>query len=299
MGSDSRRGAVPPTVGAAADLAAGELRCAGVDAPRRAAELLLCHVLGWDRVRVLAHDTDPLPAEAWELLSALVRRMAAGEPLQYLTTRQEFYGLLFQVNPAVLIPRPETEILVEKALQLAAAMPKEHCLRIVDVGTGSGCIAVSVAAHLETARIWAVDIAAPALAVARDNAAAHGVAGRIQFLRGDMLSSFSTGGIFDFVLANPPYVSSLDAGNLSATVREYEPHTALFAGESGLEVHRKLAPQAAERLATGGYLLLEVGAGQAREVSAILEGNGLEVLEVAADLQGIPRCVVARKTTGE
>lgn len=299
MGSDSRNGKVPLTIGAAAAWAAGELRSAGVENARRTAELLLGHVLGWSRVRVLAHDTDPYPGEAWEVLSTLIRRRAAGEPLQYLTATQEFYGLRFKVTPAVLIPRPETEILVEKALQLAGAQREDRNLRILDAGTGSGCIAVSVAMHLPGARIWAVDISEAALAVAAENAVAHGVAGRIHFLRGDMLNCFSTGETFDLVLANPPYVSRMDAGSLSATVREYEPHTALFAGESGMEFHRMLALQAAERLAAGGYLLLEVGAGQAREVSAILEGSGLEVLEIAADLQGIPRCMVARKTTGE
>jgi len=268
------------------------LRENGVEAPRLAAELLMAQVLGKDRIHYLSHGGEPAGAGVAAAYEGLILRCARGEPLQYLTGEREFYGLSFRVTPAVLIPRPETELLVEKALALASAGAG---LRWVDVGTGSGCIAVSVARSLPGARVWAVDLSCEALEVARLNAARHRVEGRICFVCADLLSCFPRQPTFDFVLANLPYIPAADLPALPAAVRDFEPAMALAGGESGMHHYQRLVPQCAACLAAGGHLLLELGQGQADCGKALAEAAGLRVLECAADLQGIPRCLVARK----
>ena len=273
-----------------------ELRAAGVDGPRLTAEVLLAHVLGWDRARVIAHLHDPLAAEVREPFGALTRRRAGGEPLQYLTGRQEFYGLVFRVTPAVLIPRPETEILVEKAVALVRR--RGAPVRFADVGTGSGCIAIALARELTEATGCATDISADALAVARENALRLGVGSRIAFVRSDLLACFPPRPVFDLILSNPPYVTEADLAGLPGSVRDHEPHTALSGGESGIEMHRRLIPQAVTHLAAPGHLLLEIGLGQAKDVSALICQAGLVLGEIVEDLQGIPRCLIARTSSG-
>jgi len=268
-----------------------------VDSPRLTAELLLGHVLGWERVRVVAHPEAPLSSEVMSRFAGLILRRAAGEPLQYIIGEQEFYGLPFRVTPAVLIPRPETEILVERAV-LAVRASGARALRFVDVGTGSGCIAVSFAHEVSEASGWAADISIEALAVARENAARNGVQGRLGFLLCDLLECFAPGPRFDLVLSNPPYVATGDATALPAVVREHEPEVALYSGPTGLDIYRRLIPQAAERLAPGGYLVLELGAGMSGKVSGMAEQAGLTVETIAGDLQGIPRCMMARRGNG-
>ncbi len=268
-----------------------------VDAPRLTAELLLGHVLNWERVRVVAHPDDALSAETSAEFHRLVERRAAGEPLQYITGRQEFYGLPFHVTPAVLIPRPETEILVEKAI-VAAHDSGAHPIRFVDVGTGSGCIAVSFAHEIAHAVGWAADISIEALAIARENAVRNGVQEQLGFLCADLLECFARGPRFDFILSNPPYVATADAAALPAVVREHEPEVALYSGTCGLEIYRRLIPQARERLVPGGRLLLEMGAGMSEQVERLVKQAGLEVESVTADLQGIPRCTLARRDHG-
>jgi release factor glutamine methyltransferase len=196
-----------------------------------------------------------------------------------------------------LIPRPETEILVEKVVRLAHSEMRPEP-RFVDVGTGSGCIAVAIAAELPGACGWGIDISTDALAVARQNAARHQVAGRTTFVCADLLECFSTRPVFDFVVSNPPYVALRDALRLDRMVREHEPRHALFGGEAGLDVYRRLIPQAAGRLNPRGRLVMELGAGMYREVAGIVERAKLVVEAVLDDLQGIPRCIVARRGDG-
>ena len=277
--------------------ARAELVEARVESPRLTAELLLGHVLGWERSRILSHPEDPLSDEVMGRFSSLIRRRAAGEPLQYLTGTQEFFGLPFRVTPDVLIPRPETEILVEKALQLARGLGAGP-VRFADVGTGSGCIAVSFAAVHNRAIGYGVDLSWKALAVARDNASRHGVLGRLRFVQGDLLDCFSPRPGFELILSNPPYVSRKDQENLPVTVRDHEPSMALFAGDAGTEIYEHLIPQAAARLVDGGRILMEVGWGLADDVARLVVEAGLWVESIEKDLQSIPRCIVARRGHG-
>ncbi len=270
-----------------------EMECARVDAPELTAELLMAHVLGWTRTRVLSHIQEPLPAPDLQQFQLLVQRRASGEPLQYLTGVREFYGLSFQVTPSVLIPRPETEILVERALALARAQKRP--VRFADVGTGSGCIAISVAHEVADASGWATDLSPEALEVARDNAARAGVGGRVAFVCGDLLDCFAPRPVFDLILSNPPYIPESETDELPAVVRDFEPQLALCGGESGLAAYRRLIPQAARRLVPQGYLLMEVGAGQSVAVARLVAKEDLTLVEIVDDLQKIPRCVVARR----
>ncbi len=274
-----------------------DLIAAEVASPRLTAELLVAHVLGWDRVRVLSHNDERLDDAAADAVAELVRRRCGSVPLQYLTGRQEFFGLEFEVSPDVLVPRPETEILVENAVNLAHSVAPGGAV-FADVGTGSGCIAVSVAHALPEALGWAIDISAAALAVARRNGVRHGVAERVGLAQSDLLESFPDRPVFDLVLSNPPYVAVRDAECLPRDVREHEPGVALFGGESGLEIYERLIPQSALRLKPEGRLLLEVGAGMRDPVVGLLSSGGFSVDAVLDDLQGIPRCIIARRSHG-
>jgi release factor glutamine methyltransferase len=273
------------------------LKLADVKSATLTADLLLGHVLGLDRVQVLSRPEVPLRPEALERFTALVQRRLQGEPLQYLIGEQEFYGLSFRVTPDVLIPRPETEILVEQAVSLARGQRRQS-MRFADVGTGSGCIAVAFAHEVPGSLGIAVDVSVPALALARENAAHHGVLGRILFLCCDLLAAFPPEPFFDLILSNPPYVASGEYNTLPGSVRDHEPHLALFGGESGLAVCRRLIPQMAERLLPGGHLLVEVGTGQVDAVTQMVLQEGIAVEGLLNDLQKIPRCIVARKSVG-
>lgn len=258
---------------------------------RRDAETLLLHLIQREKAFLIAHPDQPLRAQDAARCDALVERRAAGEPLQYITGEQEFYGLPFQVNDSVLIPRPETEFLVERALELAAPF---EAPRVVDVGTGSGAIAVAFAAHCASATVMARDISEAALQVAAANAARNKVDARIGFSKGDLLADFAPQSA-DLVLSNPPYVPVTDCATLAVEVREHEPHLALFAGEDGLSIYRRLIPQAQAVLVAGGWLLLEIGYGQAEAIRTLLAAAGLAAIEFVRDLQGIERVAVARK----
>jgi release factor glutamine methyltransferase len=286
------------TIASIRSWASEELRRAQVDSPTLTADLLLGFVLGCDRVRILSHGEDRVPEQAWIRLRGLVLRRSNGEPLQYLTGEQEFFGLPFHVMPGVLIPRPETEILVEKAIEL---MRREypHTVRFADIGTGSGCIAVTVAHEAPSSLGWAVDLSAEAIRIARVNAARHGVAERLLFVRSSLLDCFPKAPCLDFILCNPPYVALDEYDSLPGEVRNHEPRGALFGGASGLDVYHRLLPEVSGRLADGGWLLLEVGAGQALRVGQLVENAGLRLQMVLKDLQGIPRCVVARNLSRE
>jgi len=285
------------TVGSARTWAIEELKRAQVKSPPISADLLLSFVLGWDRVRVLSHPEEPVSDEAWGYFQDLVLRRAKGEPLQYLTGEREFYGLPFHVAPGVLIPRPETEILVEKAVNLMRRRAAPEA-RFLDIGTGSGCIAVSVACEVPSSKGWAADISAAALEVARVNIARHEVRERVLLIRSNLFDCFRAVPCFDFIFCNPPYVASRDCDSLPSEVKDYEPHLALFGGESGIEFYRELIPHVPSRLVPGGYLLLESGAGQAEEIRRLIEAEGLAVETILNDLQGIPRCLVGRKLIG-
>lgn len=268
-----------------------QLRSEPIGPPRMAAEALLMHVLGCDRAHLHAHPERQLtPAELARFTAAVARR-AAGEPLQYITGHQEFWGLDFQVTPAVLIPRPETEHLVSAALARCAT--RDH-VRIVDVGTGSGCVILALAAEKPEAELHATDISAEALAVASQNAGRLGFGDRVAFHQGDLLAPFAGApGSFALVVSNPPYVGRNEADKVQREVREHEPAVAVFAGREGLDVYRRLIPQAWTALRPGGGLLLEIGYSIESPVRALLTG-WIEVTTVP-DLQGIPRVITARK----
>ena len=275
-----------------------ELKRARIDSPALTADLLLGFVLGWDRVRLLSHIAQEMDDVSWDRLRRIIHRRANGEPLQYLTGEQEFFGLAFKVTPAVLIPRPETEILVEQAIDLIRHHSTSNA-RFVDVGTGSGCIAVSVAHHIPSSVGWAVDFSALALKIAHENAKRHGVENRIGFGQSDLLECFAQKPCFDFVFCNPPYVALDEYDSLPTEVKNHEPHEALLGGASGLDVYRRLVPEAAVRLVMEGYLLLEVGMGQASQVGQLIEKEGLSLQPALNDLQGIPRCLIGQKISRE
>jgi release factor glutamine methyltransferase len=285
------------SVGKARAWAAEELRAAGVDAPMLTADLMLGLVLQWDRVRVLTHPEAALSETQSERFAVLVGRRIRGEPFQYLAGEKEFYGHKFTVTPSVLIPRPETEILVEKALELAKDFPS-RTLRFADVGTGSGCILISLLLASSSFTGTGVDYSLDALRVARDNAAFHNVTERLRLVCADLLECIPPQPIFDFILSNPPYCAEAESNTLPATVREYEPHLALFGGTSGLQIVERLISQALPRLKPGGYFLTEIGTGQSNEVAQLIVESGFTLEEIAEDLQRIPRCVVARKRSG-
>lgn len=255
--------------------------------PRRDAELLLEHVLGCDATALLTHPERILSTAELEQFDRLVERRLASEPMQYLTGEQEFIGLRFEVSPAVLIPRPETEHLVEAVLE---RFEREEAVRIVDVGTGSGAIAVALAHALPHSRVTAVDLYPAALEVAHRNAQRHGVVDRLTLLPSDLLASIDTAD-FDVVVANPPYIASGEV--LEPQVANYEPHSALYAGPTGLEIYERLIPQAARVLKPGGWLMLEIGYGQSAAVWNLM--HGWAGVTLVNDLQGIPRVVLGQK----
>jgi release factor glutamine methyltransferase len=272
----------------------GEARLRSGPHPERAradAELLLLYLIEQDRAFLIAHPEKVLTAAGAVRYYALIERRAGGEPVQYITGEQEFYGLPFRVTPDVLIPRPETEHLVAKALALAAGFAHP---RIVDVGTGSGVIAVALAHNLAEARITAVDVSEAALEIARGNAERNGVSERILFMQSDLLAAVA-GERFEIVVSNPPYVPTADRDSLSVEVRDHEPALALFAGEDGLDVYRRLIPAAFAALEVGGFLVLEIGYGQSEAVTALLADAGFTRIEFVPDLQGIPRVACGQR----
>jgi release factor glutamine methyltransferase len=260
---------------------------------RRDAETLLLHLLQSDRAWLFVHSDEPLDENTHTQLLALTQRRAAHEPLQHLTGTQEFYGLALRVTRDTLIPRPETELLVEAVLEFARTQPAK--LRILDVGTGTGAIALALAKHLPHAEITASDISPAALEVARANAAQHNLTPRITFVEADLLEAITADQPFDIVVSNPPYVPLADAPTLEPEVRDYEPPTALFAGPNGnpdgLDIYRRLIPQAHTALRTNGLLALEFGFGQRDALQALLTGwHDIRFLD---DYAAIPRIALA------
>ena len=259
---------------------------------RRDAETLLMHVLSRDRAYLYARPELELSCGEITRYNELLQRRCNGEPLQYITGHQEFWGLDLLVTPAVLIPRPETEHAVEAALEL---LRDTNSLHIADVGTGSGCIALALASELPKARIDAVDISPEALSIARQNAERLGFSERVVFAKSDLLEKYvADGETFDMVVSNPPYVGESEADKLQIEVREHEPHCALFGGVEGLDIYRRLIPQARQVLKPDGWLVMEMGFSQEQQIQDLL--NDWKEVRSVADLQGIPRVIVARKS---
>ena len=276
-----------------------------------AAELLLMHVLGEDRAWLYAHPESELNCAVSEQYFTLVARRASGVPTQYLTGHQEFWGLDFEVTPAVLIPRPETEHVIEVALERLGVSATSGSPRpdapflIADIGTGSGCIAIALAHELPAAHIVATDISAAALEVARRNAARHGVASRIDFIECNLLTHFFHQPLatshqshsLDLIACNPPYIGRQEAATLPREVREHEPEVALFAGETGVEFYAPIIAQSASLLKPGGSLVLELGHSSADQVLRLLDSPHWTDTALTNDLAGIPRVASAWRAT--
>jgi release factor glutamine methyltransferase len=258
---------------------------------RQDAETLLLGVLEKNRAWLLTHMDEELDRGVVIRYMILMKLRNKGEPIQYLAGQCEFYGLPIRVSAGVLIPRPETEHLVDQALLLAARF---QAPRIVDVGTGSGCIAIALARHLTDTKITAIDLSSKALVRASESAALNGVSPRIRFLEGDLLAPVANER-FEIIVSNPPYVPEADRATLSVEVRDYEPALALFAGDDGLDVYRRLIPASFSVLVPGGYLVLEIGYGKSNAITELLARTGFEQIEFVPDLQGIPRVVCARR----
>jgi release factor glutamine methyltransferase len=260
----------------------------GVSSPRLNAEVLLAHILSVDKAYLYTHDERELSDVEEQRLESAIYDRVSGVPVQYIVGRQEFFGRYFAVNPSVLIPRPETELLVEKVIGFRPAAGS----RIVDVGTGSGCIGITLALELPETRITLTDVSFEAVQTARTNAASLGANVGVACM--DLLEAAS--GPLDFIVSNPPYVSRAETSRLQREVREHEPHVALFAEDEGLSAYRQLIPSAQRLLRPGGYLLMEIGFGLEERVLSLF-GEGWEQLPTGADIQGIPRVVCSRRSS--
>lgn len=278
--------------------AAELLRAAGISDARPDARLLLSHTLACDHAFLIAHSGEEIAPESLARFRACIARRAAGEPVQYITGRQEFYGLDFEVNPAVLIPRPETELLVETALEL---LRETQAPLLCDVGTGSGCIPVTLLHERRDAFAFALDISTDALAVAARNAARHAVAARLTLRVSDCFDALDPAGQpFTLITSNPPYIPARDIPQLQREVREHEPRIALTpAGDDengdGLSIIRRLIKDAPRFLVAGGHLLLEIGYDQHETIASLVDPNIWASFDIRRDLQGIPRTVVLRR----
>jgi release factor glutamine methyltransferase len=270
---------------------------AGMDA-----SLLARHQLGWDLAHLIAHETDPPPAGFAAVYEALIARRADREPISVILGAREFRGLDFEVTPAVLAPRPETEIIIEAALERLATPSGQPVpgtpsgqdfspALLVDVGTGSGCLAVCLALEFPDARVVATDISPAALEVAARNVARHRVGGRVTLVHASLLDG--VGGPASLIVSNPPYVPSSDIASLPPEVRDWEPRSALDGGPDGLDIARALLADAPRVLAPGGWLIMEIGFGQEDGIREAVSRSALELVEIRRDLQGVPRTVVA------
>jgi release factor glutamine methyltransferase len=287
------------TIKQALDEGSRKLRESDHQNDRRAARLLLCHVLGARQEFILARCDDEITSVQRDHYLELISRHAHGEPLQHITGHQEFYGLDLLVTPDVLIPRPETEFLVEQILKLAAPGDTAFANQVItDIGTGSGCIAIALAIHLPGSRIIATDVSRRALDVARQNAQTHGVENRIEFLMGDLFRPIENHGLeqrIDFIACNPPYVPASQPELLQRDVREFEPAVALYGGLDGLSFYRRLLVDALRYLEPGGYMVFELGFSQVDSVRSMVDPARWEILELVYDLQGIPRTLTLKK----
>jgi release factor glutamine methyltransferase len=286
----------PWTVGRLLQWTAEYLKSHGSESPRLDAEVLLANALGCRRIELYtAFDNEP-GEEVRAAFRELVRRRAEGAPVAYLVGHREFYSLDFRVTPDVLIPRPETELLVIALLDLAKNRPIGAKLTIADVGTGSGIIAVCAAKHLPGCRVTAVDTSPAALEVAKSNAEKHGVLGRIEFVQSDLFAGVAAEIKFDFILSNPPYIAAGELSAMAPDVKNFEPRAALLAGPRGTEVIESLIPQSAERLHPGGYLIVEISPMIHDKALALFSSEPrFEPATTIKDLTRLPRVIQARK----
>lgn len=272
-----------------------DFRNRGFDTPRLEAELLLSHGLGCDRIRLVIDASRPLTSDELNLVRQLIQRRRRREPIAYILNEREFWGRRFVVSPAVLIPRPDTEVLVETALELTKA---DHLFgTALDVCTGSGCVAVSFALERPTWRTWASDLSAPALEVARANAARLG-APEIAFRLGDLFHAVSPGERFSLIMANPPYISTSDLSELAPDIKDHEPSLALAGGPEGLDVVTRLIAEAPQHLEPGGRLAMEIGAGQADAVKLLFTHYGFVGVGSKRDLGKHERVVFGQLPIG-
>jgi len=288
---------VTVTLAEAINNAATLLSTAGITNARLDAEVLLSHIILKDRVWLITHRDDVLDDNHQREFADVIQRRTRREPLQHIIGNQEFWGLEFIVSPDVLIPRPETEFIIEAAL--AIVQDRNTPVRIIDLCTGSGCIAVSLAKELTAARIIATDASEKALAVARENTRRHGVSEQIRFLPGDLfepLEELDIRGQIDIIVSNPPYVQAGDLSTLQPEVRDYEPEMALIAGPGGTEIAKRIIQLSPEYLKKNGALIMEMGLGQAEALTRMVEATGAYGdRELLKDLAGIERVIVARK----
>jgi len=287
------------------------------ESPRLDAEVLLAHARGCERIMLYTAFDEVVSDATRASFRELVKRRAAGTPVAYLVGKREFYSLAFRVTPDVLIPRPETEFVVVAALDVLGPKSKVQSPKlsaasstdfgpetldlgpvfVADVGTGSGAIAVAIARHAPSVRVVAIDISPAALAVARENAAAHQVADRIEFIEGDLLAPLPAEPRFAVIASNPPYIGESELASLVPSVRDHEPRQALIAGPTGTEVIERLIPQAAERLLPGGWLILEISPLIASRVAQLFAADGrFEPATITKDLAGLARVAKARRT---
>ncbi|HEU5237076.1 MAG TPA: peptide chain release factor N(5)-glutamine methyltransferase [Pyrinomonadaceae bacterium] len=269
-----------------------KLKAAGVADPRNDANLLAMHVIKRDRTFLLTHGEATLSPDQLNLYRSLIERRGSGEPLQYITGHQEFFKLDFETSPDVLIPRPETELIVEIGMELLKDKARPF---IADIGTGSGCIVISLLHELRQSRAVATDVSSAALAVATRNANRYQVSDRLRLIESDLFSALESNELFDLIVSNPPYVPAADLEGLQREVSR-EPQNALDGGADGLAVIRRLLNEAPVFLRARGYLVFEIGFDQAESVKRIIDSAAWELIDVRRDLQGIPRTVVLRKS---
>jgi len=276
--------------------ASGYLEKRGIESPRSAAEILLAHALGTDRVHLYMHHDQPLEKPELALFKALIQRRLQREPVAYIVGRKGFWSLDLNVTPSVLIPRPETERLVETALAWLADRGPGRAADIMDLGTGSGAIVLALAAEAAAHRYFASDISPEAIAVARRNAAAAGVSGGVHFFVGDWLDAVRRGPIFDLILSNPPYVATREWAGLQPEIVRFEPRRALDGDADGLKSYRAIIGAACHHLKSGGVLMLEIGCKQREAVGCIAEHSGAyEAYACLKDYGGLDRVVTMRK----
>ena len=274
--------------------ATNELLKSSSESARLDATILLGYVLGISRERLILDDERIVSDDELKKFNILLKKRVNKEPIAYIIGKKEFWGLDFIVNHATLIPRPDSETLVEAALKRAnLLLGQNEDLTILDIGTGTACLLISLLWELQAAAGVGVDISEDALQIASKNAEIHGVKNRTQFIKSNWCENINRK--FDLIISNPPYIASQDKLSLMPDVALYEPHSALFSGVDGLDSYRELSAQVGERLNCGGFVLFEVGAGQAEQVSLLLEEKGLKIDEVKKDLNGIKRCVIAQK----
>jgi release factor glutamine methyltransferase len=267
----------------------------GVGSPRLQVELLLAHTLAVPRLRLYLDFERQLTESELTLVRELVKRRAAREPLQHIIGSTSFCGLEIKVTNDVLIPRPETEVLAEQAWQFLRSRsgPEGRAVSVLDFGTGSGCLAIALARQVPTAQVWAVDLSAAALDVARENAARHKLSDHISFLQSDGFRALRAGQRFDLIVANPPYIPSQEIGRLAPEVRDHDPRLALDGGQDGLALFRRLAAEADDWLLPGARLMCEFGDGQTPALQRIFTQSGWQIVAILSDLARQPRILVA------